>query len=187
MSPRTKHRVPAIDAWEEQRVEQFSTPIIDVPLDTWPENFPNVEQSKFLIRRGAPRADRHRPHPHRHRGGIRRHVADAAHTRFPRCFEEDITGTAIAHIDNGLFEAHARDEAGYGDLAGHNRMWFLARDIAFEHPPHRRPDGPHAGPDGDRPDARRPPTQIEHARRAAWSRRVLPDDIDFTLESWSIG
>ena len=33
--------------------KHFSTPIIDVPLDTWPENFPNVEQSKFLIRRGG--------------------------------------------------------------------------------------------------------------------------------------
>ena len=40
---------------------------------------------------------------------------------FRRCFEEDITGTAIAHIDHGLFEAHARDEAGFGDLAGHDR------------------------------------------------------------------
>ena len=26
VSPRTKYRVPAIEAWEEQRVEQFSTP-----------------------------------------------------------------------------------------------------------------------------------------------------------------
>ena len=51
-----------------------------------------------------------------------------------RCFDEDISGTAIAHIDHGLFEAHARDESGFGDLAGHDRMWFVARDIAFEHP-----------------------------------------------------
>ena len=53
---------------------------------------------------------------------------------FGRCFEEEVAGTAIAHIDGGLFEAHARDEAGFGDLAGHDRMWFAARDIAFEHP-----------------------------------------------------
>ena len=54
VSPRTKYRWPAIHAWEEQREAHFASPILDIPLDTWPENFPNVEQSKFLIRHGAP-------------------------------------------------------------------------------------------------------------------------------------
>ena len=53
---------------------------------------------------------------------------------FQKSFDEDIAGTAVAHIDDGLFEAHARDEAGHGDQAGHNTMWFVARDIAFEDP-----------------------------------------------------
>src|SRR5256885_1994768 len=34
----------------------------------------------------------------------------------------------------GLFDALARDEAGWGDEFGHKDMWFLARDIAFEDP-----------------------------------------------------
>jgi hypothetical protein len=50
VSPRTKFRWPAIAAWEEQRVEQFGTPILDIPLETWPEGFPNVAQSKLLLR-----------------------------------------------------------------------------------------------------------------------------------------
>ena len=33
-----------------------------------------------------------------------------------------------------MFEAQARDEAGWGDEFGHKDMWFLARDIAFEDP-----------------------------------------------------
>ena len=33
-----------------------------------------------------------------------------------------------------MFEAQARDEAGWGDEFGHRDMWFLARDIAFEDP-----------------------------------------------------
>jgi hypothetical protein len=53
---------------------------------------------------------------------------------FQAAFDEDITGTAIAHIGKGLFEAHARDEAGFEDEAGHNLMWFAARDIAFDNP-----------------------------------------------------
>src|SRR5262249_24223939 len=49
-------------------------------------------------------------------------------------FEESIQGTAIAHLQHGLFEAHARDEAGYEDEGGHKQMWFAARDVAFEEP-----------------------------------------------------
>ena len=58
----------------------------------------------------------------------------AAVTVIHGTFEEDIRGTATEHIPRGLFEAHARDEAGFEDEAGHDRMWFAARDIAFEHP-----------------------------------------------------
>ena len=52
-----------------------------------------------------------------------------------RFFVESIDGTALAHLDRGLFEAHARDEAGWEDEAGHKEMWFAARDVAFESPP----------------------------------------------------
>ena len=48
LSPRTRFRGPAIDGWEQQRVEQFATPILDIPLESWPDTFPNVEQTKFL-------------------------------------------------------------------------------------------------------------------------------------------
>jgi hypothetical protein len=51
-----------------------------------------------------------------------------------RCCTDDVRGTAIAHLGRGLFEAHARDEAGFGDEGGHKQMWFAARDVAFESP-----------------------------------------------------
>src|SRR5205823_7424632 len=51
-----------------------------------------------------------------------------------QCFEDDIRGTAMAHLGGGLYEAHARDEAGFEDEGGHKQMWFAARDIAFENP-----------------------------------------------------
>jgi hypothetical protein len=51
-----------------------------------------------------------------------------------RYFDESVAGTALAHLHRGLFEAHARDEAGFGDEAGHKEMWFAARDVAFENP-----------------------------------------------------
>ena len=34
VSPRTAHRWPAIRAWQEQHIEQFATPLLDVGLDT---------------------------------------------------------------------------------------------------------------------------------------------------------
>jgi len=182
VSPRTKNRVPAIEAWEQQRVEQFATPILDVPLETWPEIITNVEQSKLLIRRGAPEpiiTALTRIGTVEGFGAMLRLLPTP---EFSRCFEEDIAGTAIAHVDNGLFEAHARDEAGYGDLAGHNQMWFVARDIAFEHP---ATDDLTARMLGRMGIDTTPKTasQIEQAQRVAMSERTLPDDVDYTLET----
>jgi len=182
VSPRTKYRWPAIEAWEEQRLAQFSTPILDVPLDAWPENFPNVAQTKLLIRAGAPQATVSaltRIGTVEGFGGMLRllPVPD-----FARAFEEDITGTAIAHIGGGLFEAHARDESGFGDQAGHDRMWFVARDIAFEDPV--TPDQTDAMLSRMGIDTRpKSPAELGRLRRAAQDQRALPDDIDFTLES----
>jgi hypothetical protein len=99
-----------------------------------------------------------------------------------RHFDEDIEGTAIAHLDRGLVEAHARDEAGFGDQAGHNLMWFAARDLAFEHPVTEDQTllmlerMGLAGKGGTPPD-------LVAIRAQAMAHRTLPDDIDFDLES----
>jgi hypothetical protein len=182
VSPRTKYRGPAIGAWEEQRLEQFSTPPLDVPLESWPENFPNVDQSKFLIRQGAPEpiiTALTRIGTVEGFGAMLRHIPLPD---FSRCFDEDITGTAIAHIDHGLFEAHARDEAGFGDQAGHDTMWFVARDMAFEHPPTADLTARMLDRMGIDPTPRSP-AELDRIHRAARNGRVLPTDIDFTLEA----
>ena len=84
-------------------------------------------------------------------------------------FVEDIDGTAMVHLDRGLYEAHARDEAGFEDEGGHKQMWFAARDIAFETSRDRqtRPQlmlqrmGINVGPGATPP----PPPPTGHARR----------------------
>jgi hypothetical protein len=181
VSPRTKNRWPAIEAWEAQRREDFATPILDVPLDTWPENFPNVAQSKFLIRAGAPQvviSSLTRIGTVEGFGGMLRNLPVPDVTR---AFEEDTAGTAMAHMGRGLFEAHARDESGFGEEAGHDRMWFVARDIAFEHPVSDDQTAALLARMGidTRPKS---PADMDRLRRAAMDQRVLPDDIDFTLE-----
>ncbi|MGQ0825278.1 MAG: hypothetical protein ACT4OX_09675 [Actinomycetota bacterium] len=134
ISPRTKHRVPAITAWQQSHRDQFGTEILDAPIETWPDVFPNVAQTKFMLRAGIREPTigaLSRIGTVEGFGGLIRAVHPGAMQRF---FAESIDLTAIAHLDAGLFEAHARDEAGWEEEGGHNKMWFAARDIAFENP-----------------------------------------------------
>jgi hypothetical protein len=134
ISPRTKNRSVAIRAWQQQRESDFGTPLLDIPLATWPENYPNVAQAKFLI--GAGVAEPVISTLTRI-GTVEGFGAMIRYSMIPdwqKVFAEDVRGTALAHLDQGLFEAHARDEAGYGDEGGHKQMWFAARDVAFDSP-----------------------------------------------------
>jgi hypothetical protein len=134
ISPRTKYRLPAIEAWGQENCARFSTELIDVPLERWARSFPNVEQARFLIRAGVPEplmATLTRI------GTVEGYGANIRLLKpkdLQRHFVEDIRGTAIDHLGRGLFEAHGRDEAGWDEEAGHRDMWFAARDIAFDQP-----------------------------------------------------
>lgn len=182
VSPRTRFRAPAIEAWEAKRVAVTGTPMLDIPLESWPESFPNIAQSKFLIRNGAPEPT---ISALTRIGTVEGFGAMLRYLPLPdmqQIMVEDIRGTATDHIRKGLFEAHARDEAGWEAEAGHNTMWFAARDIAFENPLtedqtqimlERMGINP-AG--GGAPD-------FAKLREAAIANRVLPNDIDYDFES----
>ncbi|MDQ3385190.1 MAG: hypothetical protein M3503_04125 [Actinomycetota bacterium] len=131
VSPRTKHRAPAIEAWQAQHAEQFGTPLLDPPLETWPEHYPNVAQARHLIGEGVPQpliSTLTRIGTVEGFGANIRHLDPSG---MQRHFEEDIRGTGMDHLGRGLFEAHGRDEAGWEEEAGHKDMWFAARDVAF--------------------------------------------------------
>jgi len=132
VSPRTMHRVPAIEAWQQRHEELFGSPVLLAPLELWPPNFPNVAQARFLIGAGVPEpliATLTRIGTVEGYGANIRLLKPSGLQRF---FDEDIRGTAIDHLGRGLFEAHGRDEAGWEAEAGHKDMWFAARDIAFD-------------------------------------------------------
>lgn len=180
VSPRTKTRVPAIGAWDEQRIQQFGTPKLDIGLETWPTNFPNVHQTKFMLAndvREPTISELTRI------GTVEGFGAMIRYSEIPdwqACFDEDVTGTAIAHLDGGLYEAHARDEAGHEGVAGHKEMWFFSRDVAFENPVTEDQTQlmlERMGiPTGD-------PNAMAKLRQAAQANRILPHDIPFELES----
>jgi hypothetical protein len=172
-SPRTKHRVPAIGAWQRQRAQAFGTPSLDLPLATWPAHYPNTAQAAFLIRSGVAEpiiATLTRIGTVEGFGSLIRHsvIPD-----LPRLFAEDIEGTAMVHLGRGLYEAHARDEAGFESEGGHKQMWFAARDIAFDHPVTEDETELMMERMGIAPAA---------GRGRPAPRRLLPDDIDPDLE-----
>ncbi len=178
-SPRTRFRAPATAAWQQHHLEQFGGEILDVPLDTWPASYPNVAQAKFLVASGVPGpviSTLTRIGIVEGFGAMIRYANVDDRQRF---FDESIDGTALAHLDRGLFEAHARDEAGWEDESGHNEMWFAARDIAFG-----------AAPTADQTELMRErmgiPPSTAVADPAAMRERMLAarvfDDIDLGLE-----
>ena len=181
VSPRTRNRAPAIEAWERQRLEQFSTPLLEVPFEAMPPNFPSVDQSKFLLRNGVPEptiAALTRIGTLEGFAGMLRLLPTPD---YEKCFEEDITGTAIAHIANGLFEAHARDESGYDGQAGHDKMWFKSRDIAFENPLAEDENAKWLSWLGLIPASGNQGATIS-MKADEFTDRVLPDDVDGDLE-----
>jgi len=180
VSPRTRNRVPAIRAWQQSHREQFGTEILDAPIERWPEVFPNVAQSKYLLAEGVREptisALTRIGTVEGFGGMIRDVVADdlQSHSHAP------ITGTALAHLHHGLFEAHARDEAGWEDEGGHRDMWFAARDIAFEHPLTEDMTQQMLVRMGIAQPGGQPPTPEEARRNAEAMRRF--SDLDLSLE-----
>lgn len=133
-TPRTEFRVPAIAAWGERHRRRFATELVDVPRERWGKTFPNVDQARYLVRVGVPEPLIATLTRIGTVEGYGANIRLLRPTDLQRHFVEDITGTAIAHLGGGLFEAHGRDEAGFGPQAGHRDMWFAARDIAFGEP-----------------------------------------------------
>src|SRR5680860_20126 len=134
VSPRTRHRTAAIDAWQRRHQTTFDTELLDIPLATWPESYPNVAQAKFLLAEGVrdPIVTLlTRIGTVEGFGAMIRYAVLDDPQQF---FDESIAATAMSHLHHGLFEAHARDEAGWGEQAGHKEMWYAARDVAFEEP-----------------------------------------------------
>jgi hypothetical protein len=182
VSPRTKNRWPAIEAWQQQREEQFGTELLDIPLETWPEHYPNVAQAKYLVQQGVREPIVSILTRIGTVEGFGSMIRYSTIPNLQKVFAEDVRGTAMDHLDKGLYEAHARDEAGFEQEGGHKQMWFAARDIAFENPVtedetetmlQRMGFG---GPGGQ-------PVDLAKVRQAMMANRISPDDVDYELEA----
>jgi hypothetical protein len=133
-SPRTAFRVPAIKAWQEQHVASSETALFEIPADTVSPQVPNAAQVKFLLRSGVREPMVRWLSEIAIVEGFGAMIRELPVPPLASFIREETAGTALAHLSSGLFEAHARDEAGWTEEGGHRQMWDAARDAALSNP-----------------------------------------------------
>ena len=134
VSPRTLWRNPAVRAWQAQHLATSPYPLVEIPQDVVPPHLPGVEQAKLLLREGVREPMVRTLTEIAIVEGFGATIRDLPVPPIASFIREDVTGTALAHLTGGLFEAHARDEAGWGEEGGHKQMWEAARDLALSKP-----------------------------------------------------
>ncbi len=133
VSPRALYRDPAIRAWQ-QRLRHEGQPLLNLPVEYVPPHYPNYEQAKFLLQEGIVDPISRSLTIISIVEGFGARIRDLPVPDLHTVFVEDIGGTATAHLREGLFEAHARDEAGHRKEGGHKQMWEAARDLGLDKP-----------------------------------------------------
>jgi hypothetical protein len=133
VSPRQLHRWPAIHAWQK-RLRDEGQPLLNLPTEYVPPHYPSYEQAKYLLQQGLVDPISRSLTIISIVEGFGARIRDLPLPDLRATFVEDIGGTAIAHLDQGLFEAHARDEAGHRSEGGHKQMWEAARDLGLDKP-----------------------------------------------------
>jgi len=133
ISPRTLHRVPAVLAWQE-RLGAEGQPLIEVPDKYVPPQYPSVQQSKLLLQEGVRDPITRALTTVSIVEGFGARIREVRVPDLEKQIKEELSGTALNHLTRGLFEAHARDEAGHREEGGHKQMWEAARDVAIDNP-----------------------------------------------------
>ena len=133
LSPRTRYRWDAVNAWmqalrdEGADIVEASTALLTEP------NYPTVAQELFLLKNGIeqPLWDSLTITGLIEARG--RALADLVAPDFQDIIVEDISETALGHMNKGLLTAHGWDEGGMPgtDIGGHDVMWFAVRDLVF--------------------------------------------------------
>ena len=133
VSPRSAVRVAAVEAWRRRLLDE-RRPLIHVPAKYVPPNYPNYPQAKFLLKEGVVEPVTRALTIISIVEGFGARIREVKVPDLSAEVKEGVEGTALAHLANGLFEAHARDEAGHRDEGGHKQMWEAARDLGLAKP-----------------------------------------------------
>ncbi len=133
VSPRGAVRRPAIEAWREQLAAD-NAPLIFVPDKYVPPNYPSYPQAKFLLQQGVVEPVTRALTIISIVEGFGARIREVKVPDLEREVKGDVSATALGHLAKGLFEAHARDEAGHRSEGGHKQMWEAARDLGLRKP-----------------------------------------------------
>ncbi|HEY4113990.1 MAG TPA: hypothetical protein VGM17_08000 [Rhizomicrobium sp.] len=133
ISPRTLHRWPAIEAWS-RALKSSGRELIESSQQLMADgHFPSVPQQQFLLDLELAQTLWDSLTITGVVEGRGRRLAEATAPDFQSIVVEDISNTAVGHLNKGLLEAHGFDEG--GDPArgegGHDAMWFAVRDMLF--------------------------------------------------------
>ena len=132
-SPRALYRGPAIASWQA-RLREEGQPLLHLPTEYVPPHYPNYPQAKLLLKEGIVAPITRALTIISIVEGFGARIRELRLPDLRDAIKEDIAGTALAHLESGLFEAHARDEAGHRDQGGHKQMWEAARDLGLDKP-----------------------------------------------------
>jgi hypothetical protein len=133
VSPRTLNRWPAVEAWQGE-LERRGQSVIDATTRLLKRGpYPTADQQKFLLAHGKGETLWNSltiTGIIEARGGM---LAQAVAPDFQDIVIEDISNTALGHLNKGLLAAHGYDEGGQKSLGigGHDDMWFAVRDALF--------------------------------------------------------
>src|SRR5260370_12751371 len=133
-SPRTRFRVPAVEAWQLQHVATSGMPLFEIPADLISPHLPNVAQAKFLLKSGVREPMIRTLTEIAIVEGFGAMIRELPVPPLANFIREETTGTALAPLSGGLFAPPARDEAGWSEDGGHRQMWEAARDAALSNP-----------------------------------------------------
>ena len=144
LSPRTRHRWDAIHAWHEQLAAR-GVPVVEATTALLTEpNFPNVPQQLLLLRHGVEQSFWNSITVVGLLEARGRALAEVQAPDFQDIIMEDISGTALGHINKGLLTSHGWDEGGAPDsgVGGHDTIWFAVRDLIFGRNRYPVPEAP---------------------------------------------
>jgi len=143
-SPRTLNRWPAIEAWKASFLAKggelidASTRLLTAP------HYPNLAQMKLLLAAGVTLPLWNNLTTTGIIEGRGKMLAQITAPDFQPLVQDDISETATAHLNKGLFVAHGLDEGGDGvsPVGAHDQMWFVARDLVLGENAHPIPEIP---------------------------------------------
>ena len=133
VSPRTLVRWSAVKAWHKSLADQ-GKPILEATTELLSEpNFPNADQQLLLIRSGLGQSLWDSLTITGIIEGRGKALAEVEAPDYQTIIREDISATALGHMNRGLLTSHGWDEGGNPatGLGGHDIMWFVVRDLLF--------------------------------------------------------